>query len=212
MLIQEVRSIRKMKLIVVSNPININNEHSIVCSLFENGLEYFHLRKPDLTLNELDAYIKLIPKKHHNKIVLHSHHQLALEYELKGIHFTQKNPYSQWDGLQENLQLSASFHSIEELEMADPVFKYVFLSPVFDSISKEGYKSPFDHFEIKNILANRTKGVEIIALGGVDTQNINTVIELGFEGVAILGAIWNSKEPIKSFVLLKAVKHSLINN
>jgi thiamine-phosphate pyrophosphorylase len=193
-----------MKLIVISNPVNLNNEHDLLCSLFEAGLDLFHLRKPGLTYEELERYIQLIPQQHRNRVILHSHHQLTVEYKLKGIHFTAHDPYIGSDIFPAELQRSASLHSLEEIKNVNPDFKYVFLSPVFDSISKAAYKSKFDLEELKSsALLRRGTGVEIIALGGIDEHTIAEAISFGFKGVAVLGAVWMSDDPLKKFKELK---------
>lgn len=161
-----------MKLIVISNPVNLNNEHVILCSLFEAGLECFHVYKPLFSKEEIQNYIQGIPSVYHSKIVLHS------EY--------------------------FKFHSLKELEECKEKYEYAFLSPVFDSISKQGYKGKFDLQELKNSpLLRREAGGEIIALGGIDEYTIAEAISVGFKGVAVLGAVWMSDDPLKKFKELK---------
>ena len=75
-----------MKIIVISNPVNINGEFEFLNQLFSLGLEYFHIRKPGFNYSDLRNYIKDIPSKYHNRIILHSHFELLNEFELKGIH------------------------------------------------------------------------------------------------------------------------------
>jgi len=204
-----------MKLILISNPFNLNNEHLLLSSLFENGLEYFHLRKPDHSYEELKGYLERIPQQYHNKIVLHSHHQLANEYNVKGIHFTQKIPYTKNEELnnRSGLQKSISCHTIDELKNLDQVFDYAFISPVFESISKPGYTASFQLSELKEYLINKTKKVELIALGGVKEETIPKAVDMGFDGVAVLGAMWESINPIEVFkklnnrVMLNLIQH-----
>ncbi len=199
MSIREVKFIRNMKLIVISNPINLNNEHALLCSLFESGLEYYHLRKPDFTVNEVEEYIQQIPQQYLNKVVLHSHHQLAIKYKVKGVHFTHKNPYKRSDNFPTNMHRSASFHSLEELKNTESIFQYVFLSPVFDSISKKNHKTKIDKTALKFLLEHKTNKPEKIALGGINEHTISEAMEMGFDGIAVLGAIWMSGEPVKKF-------------
>ena len=47
-----------MKLIVISNPENIPNETERVSALFENGLEIFHVHKPNSSDLEIQNYIQ----------------------------------------------------------------------------------------------------------------------------------------------------------
>ena len=70
---------------------------------------------------------------------------------------------------------------------------YCFLSPIFDSISKEGYKANFDKLELKEFLAKDRK-TKVIALGGLTEENYLEVLELGFDGGAFLGSVWNKYE------------------
>jgi thiamine-phosphate pyrophosphorylase len=67
----------------------------------------------------------------------------------------------------------------------------VTLSPVFDSISKGGYKAGFPE-EI--LIGAADKGFidnKVVALGGISSSNIQSVKKLGFGGVAVLGTVWN---------------------
>ena len=91
------------------------------------------------------------------------------------------------------------FHSLDELHFCRKEYEYAFLSPIFDSISKKNYKSKFDLNEVKQVV----EGKNIIALGGIDEDKIETCRELGFAGVAVLGAIWNSENPIEKFLRIK---------
>jgi len=191
-------------IIVISNPIAIADEQAIIQQLFDEGLEIFHIRKKEFSENEMRTFIEQIPEKYFCKIVLHSHYNLAKEYNLKGIHvdIDFKSELS-------NGTLSVSFHSLDEIEKFDRKFDYGFLSPVFDSISKEGYKSKFDFSALKTYLVNRKvvnngtgKGL-LIALGGIDENKIEKVKELGFSGIALLGAIWQSEYPLEKFKRIK---------
>lgn len=93
------------------------------------------------------------------------------------------------------------FHSIKELEGCNEKYDYAFLSPIFNSISKAGYKSNYDLRVIKGFLKNRNE--KIIALGGIDEDKIDAVKNLGFQGIALLGAIWQSENPVEKFKRIK---------
>jgi hypothetical protein len=164
-----------MKLIVISPPSVVSNEHQIVNSLFENGLEIFHIHKPDFSKQESNNFIQQIPSKYYNQIALHS--------------------------------AFPKFHSIQELQGSPPEggswggASYAFLSPIFDSISKREYKSKF--LNVKSELISAISGKNIIALGGIDEDKIEICRARGFSGVAVLGAIWNSTNPVEKFKRIK---------
>ena len=56
--------------------------------MFEHGLESLHIKKPGFSKKQLKKYIDLIPLKHHNKIIIHSHYSLAFKYNVKGLHLS----------------------------------------------------------------------------------------------------------------------------
>ncbi len=183
-------------IILISNPAPVKDEHEIIRQLFNEGLEVFHLRKKEYPESKLRTFIENIPEEHWEKIVLHSHYYLAAEYGLKGIHV----PVT-YRGEAPCGTLSVSFHTLEEIQKSELPFDYGFLSPVFDSISKDGYKSRFNSAEAKLFLKNRNE--KIIALGGMDEDKIETVRNMGFSGIALLGAVWQSEHPVEKFKRIK---------
>lgn len=158
-----------MKLIVISSPISVNNEQQIINSLFEEGLEIFHVYKPGFSDKEIKDFTSQISTKYQAKVFLHS------------------------DFLK--------FHSLDELKNHKGKYEYAFLSPIFNSISKQGYKSNFDLNEVKE----KIKEENIIALGGIDEDKIEACRELGFAGVAVLGSVWKNSDPVGKFKSLKAL-------
>ncbi len=196
-----------MKVVVISSTeISSSREIELMKQLFNEGLETFHLRRPTYDYKKMRDYLNRIPEEFHNKIVIHSHPKLALKYNLKGIHVTskvRKSKFKFWYlkrfviNKKRHLTVSTSMHHMSHLDQADPIFNYVFLSPIFDSISKKDYQSGFNEFTLRKAL-EKTK-YSVYALGGIELKNIDKVKEYGFAGCALVGAIWTSKEPIESF-------------
>ncbi len=79
-------------------------------------------------------------------------------------------------------------HSIEQLDQSEN-FDYVTLSPIFDSISKPGYKSAFN---LENI-SRYIRGKKVVALGGVTPDKFPALRDAGFFGAAMLGHFWQQK-------------------
>ncbi len=44
---------------------------------------------------------------------------------------------------------------------------------------------------------------KVIALGGVNIEKIEQVMDMGFDGMALLGGIWKSGNPIAQFKNIK---------
>lgn len=199
-----------MKLILISPPKNIAHEHSIVEAILKSGLEDFHLRKPDFSYEEMELYIRQISVEFRSKIILHSHHQLAIGNKLKGVHYTSSNPFEEEKAFPENIQESASFHSLDELKAINPRFKYVFLSPIFDSISKNDLKAKFEKEDLYNALEAKESNTEVIALGGINEDTVYDTLEIGFDGVAVLGIVWQANNPLKAYSQMAEIREAII--
>ncbi len=183
---------------------------TLVNDMLRSEVDFFHIRKPDLDEKGMREFIKGIDESYHYKIMINSHYNLIQEFDLAGIHLNKKS-LSRLTLAEESHQchieplllegqtikinnqlpnhLSYSAHSFKELTLLPFKTDYVMLSPIFDSISKKGYTSAFaNHDELmKNIsITDR----QIIALGGMTPDRIDTIQSLGFKGYAMLGGYW----------------------
>ncbi len=200
-----------MNLVVVSSPHKFESELKLIPQLFDLGLETFHLRKPKFSYSTLNRYLKNFPKEHLNKVVVHSHHRLALQYNLKGVHITEKKKRKKVSTaiklkllkfFKKNIIVTTSFHSVNDLLLDKKNYEYVFLSPIFQSISKKNYGTAFSEETLKKVLSKTHH--KVVALGGINSQNIIKAAELEFSGVAVLGALWEEeKYPVKIFVEIR---------
>jgi thiamine-phosphate pyrophosphorylase len=183
-----------LKTIIISTPDHVANEADVIQGLIDDGFETIHLRKPDWTKVELLALIKQIKPSNYKKLVIHQHYDLIEKYNLKGIHFTEKyrNELSdiQIKGLatvlkRRGMTLSTSFHNFDDLNEYGKYFDYAFLSPVFDSISKQAYQSKFSLETLKIGLSKIQTKTAVYALGGITAENVHLLVGVGFEGNAL---------------------------
>ncbi len=176
-----------MKLILITSPTYFVEEDKIITSLFEEGLDILHLRKPDTAPMYAERLLTLIPEQYHKRIVVHGHFYLKEEFRLKGIHLNLRNPNApdHYKG-----HISCSCHSLEEVKERKRNYDYVFMSPVFDSISKQDYNAQYSPEEIKKAHKQGIIDKKVYALGGIDVHNIKEVKKYGFVGAGVMGAIW----------------------
>lgn len=177
-----------MKLILMTTPYFFVEEHQILNALFDEGLDILHLRKPNTEPVYSERLLTLIPECYRKRIVVHDFFYLKNEYKLKGIHLNHRNPElpPKYKG-----HISCSCHTPEEVMLHKKKCDYVFLSPIFDSISKEDYSSTFTKADLQVLARQKVIDRKVMALGGVDLENMATVKALGFGGAVILGDIWN---------------------
>ena len=200
-----------MHQIILSYPTPINNELERVNQLLaDDTIDYFHLRKPDFDYQQMKDYLNQIEEDLHYKINIHSNYALIAEFDLAGINLNKKalNQLVYIDEVdkcfiqplvvnQRKIEVNRitpnsitySGHSIQEINHLSFDIDYAFLSPIYDSISKNNYKSKFeDKNKLKQELAQTTK--KIIALGGITTDKIADLKTIGFYGYAQLGNFW----------------------
>jgi len=184
-----------MELIVLSNPEAIANEAKIINQLFEAGMTRFHLRKPGWSDHQCLDLLKDIDPAFHPHIALHQHYAIANEISTKRLHYPEKHRFDSSEAeiiklKQEGFTCSTAMHELTALPHLT-AFDYVFFSPVFDSISKPGYESKLAKgFILQKVNAQPA----VIALGGVDAQNIRQIRQMQFDGAAVLGTIWKQPE------------------
>ncbi|MBN8703372.1 MAG: thiamine phosphate synthase [Bacteroidetes bacterium] len=198
-----------MQLFLVTSEHQQIRESEVVNELFRNGLEKLHIRKPLASEDDLKILVSAIDSDFYSRISIHSHHHLANEFGLGGIHYTEKdraNLNSANLFAKGNISISTSLHTLAEIEDVHG-FDYYFFSPVFKSITKDNYLPRFSVEEIKKSLGKTSK--QLIALGGIDTNTIEKLQGINFIGAAVLGAIWNSSNPVKSFIELKKIADTI---
>lgn len=191
-----------MKLIVITTPQFFEGEVAAVASLFQNGLEILHLRKPEASAKEIEHFLRQLPMEYMSRIVTHKQFQLASTFGLKGIHLNGRNPQvpTGYTG-----HISCSCHSLEEVLRHKPDCDYVFLSPIYDSISKEGYSSAYSSDVLRKAQQTGIVDSKVMALGGINLEHLAEIESLGFGGAVLLGDIWQriGEDFIGHFLRLK---------
>ena len=176
-----------MKWITITSPEFLSGEAIFIDKLFSQGLDLLHIRKPDAALEAYKRFLLQIPKQWYSRIVLHEHFALAEEFGLHGIHLNRRcsQVLDSFRG-----SISCSCHTLEEVKKQKASKDYVFLSPIFDSISKVGYHAAFSPTLLKQAAMENIIDEKVIALGGITANNIPLVKEWRFGAVAFLGDIW----------------------
>lgn len=181
-------------LILITSEKDMALEKEQLPHFFETGLPLLHVRKPGITAGELRDWLCFFDEEHLRKMVLHQHHQLAEDFPVKGIHIKEDLRLNLYDTegyikkfRSKGCSISASFHDPQKLRNESTHFDYVFLSPVFASLSKQGYSGQY--FRVQHLSGR------IIALGGIKKDNIIEAEALGYQGVAVLGAVWLAENP-----------------
>jgi thiamine-phosphate pyrophosphorylase len=193
------------RLLVITAPQALPDEPRLLTELLAAGLARLHLRKPGWPAAQVEALIQALPAPFWARLVLHGHPDLVRRYALGGLHLTasQRAAASRRPRLLPGQTLSTSFHSLAEIGQHRRRYDYVFLSPIFDSISKAGYAGNFDLVLVQSFLqklASRPSyQPQVLALGGITPENIALAQQAGFAGAVALGSIWGNPDPVAAW-------------
>jgi len=194
-----------VRLIVISPEAEDAREPAVLAELFSAGLTHYHLRKPAWSRAQLAALLHALPAGLHARIVLHTHHDLAAEFALGGLHHRDQSSHSECHPIGGTLLPSVrlrsrAVHSLSALRDSLDDYDRLLVSPVFNSISKPGHGPSADFVlaDLKSILS-LPRRAEVMALGGIDLARIPACHDYGFDGVAVLGAVWQASDPVHAF-------------
>lgn len=185
-------------ILVITPELIVPNETDTINQMFQEGLDLLHIRKPWLSRNEMIEFITQIDEPFHSQLVLHTHYDLGKEFNISRFHFREIDRKEEvYKPFAEDNIISTSVHDITTYNTLDKEWEYAFISPFFPSISKKGYG--MDSTIKEEIKHRNNPDVKLIALGGINQDNIHEVFEAETDGAALLGAIWENEDPLKVF-------------
>lgn len=184
-------------IIIITPEKMVPNETEIINVLFQEGLDLLHIRKPFINSEEMMDFFQKINPEFHHQLVLHNHYHLAGDLNISRLHFREVDRQNNLFSSFTDKIISTSVHDIETFNELSEEWNYAFISPVFPSISKKGYGK--DSNILNEIEKRDNSNVKLFALGGIHENNINEVLNSNADGVALLGAIWESDNPLQIF-------------
>lgn len=193
-----------MKLIVVTAPTFFVEEDKIITALFEEGLDILHLRKPETPAMYSERLLTLIPEKYHKRIITHEHFYLQEEFSLMGIHLNTRNSKEPHDY---SGHISCTYHSLDEVQNKKHFYDYLFLSPIYNCITKSGVTSGFTAEELRQAGKSKVIDSRVMALGGITPDNILEIKDYGFGGAVVMGDLWNKFNACTDRDYLEVIRH-----
>lgn len=186
-----------MKLIVITSDKEEKNEVQEIKAMLAQNLFRLHIRKPQWSCEKFIEFLSFFTASEKKKMSVHSHFEAALQVGVGGVHCTHRVTEEQQDRLvrqcAESVRfISKSCHSILEVQQAQTC-DYVFLSPVFRSLSKPCLEAAFCLDQLKESFVGLQ--TQVFALGGVMPKHLPVLRQCYFSGAATLGYIWNAGTP-----------------
>lgn len=164
-----------MKLLIATSQQFFVEENAILEAMFEEGLDYLHLCKPDSDPIFCERLLTLLNKKWHKRIVTDDHFYLKDEYDLRGIHLTKRHPElpKGYDGLH-----TRSCFTIEEIDYWKKRCNYVIAENIDDEL--------LHRYKMAGVIDNKVFAHQLRTL-----DDIKKFRDAGFGGVVLENALWD---------------------
>ena len=184
-----------MRIVVISPEGSDPREVPALGGMLAAGLGRYHVRKPSWGEGRLGDWLLALPAPWRASLILHQHHGLARALGLGGIHDRDGGPPSPGAA-------SRSCHDLDSLRRAMGSCPQALFGPVFASLSKPGHgpAPDFPWAALAALLAGPRPGpCSVLAVGGVTAARLGRCLEAGFDGAAVMGAVWGAPDPVLAF-------------
>lgn len=164
--------------------------------------------EPELIGSELEAKIQtaIALGKHFNaQLFINDHWQLAIKYDAFGGHLGQEDlAVADLAAIQSaGLALGISSHSYFELLLAHQYSpSYIALGHIFPTTTKQMPSAPQGLAKLKHYVALLQDHYPLVAIGGIDLENLVEVKATGVGNIAVVRAITKALDPVAAFAAL----------
>ena len=174
-----------------------------------SGVTSVQLREKDASPSFLMDYalkLKILLDRYNIPLIINDNLELALEVNAHGVHLGQSDgsPELASKRLGAEKYLGLSIETEDDLLRANKcVINYVAASAVFPTPHKNNIRT---HWGLKGLrnLAGRSLH-PIIAIGGIDEQNLRDMLAAGAKGIAVIGALHDAENPAKQAFTLRKI-------
>lgn len=179
----------------------------------EGGATFVQIREKNLSYEEFKTEAKEIfslCKEYKVPFVVNDNVKLAMEIDADGVHVGQSdmNCSEVRSLIGKDKILGVSAQTVEEAVLAEKNgADYLGVGAVFKTSSKDdAVEVPFS---VLKEICNSVK-IPVVAIGGINLQNISELADSGIKGIAVISAIYGQKDILSSTKELKALVKKVI--
>jgi len=182
----------------------------------EGGVKAVQLREKDLPVRELLALaqeLRAITRECGAKLFINDRVDVAVAVDADGVHLGHQSmpPAAVRKAAGKELMIGVSTHNLEEAMAAEAGgADFITFGPIFETPSKTEYGAPVGIKALKELI--NYINVQIFAIGGIKSGNIERVVASGASGIAMISAILSApdiKEAAAMFVQAATVLNRL---
>jgi thiamine-phosphate pyrophosphorylase len=165
------------------------------------GCRWVSVREKDLPADEQIALARSlapIAQRYGARLTLHGDADVARTAGVDGVHLAAAGDAATARAvLGPRALVGISIHSAAKAAVLDPrVVDYAIAGPAFLTASKPGYGPALGPNGLAAIC--RAAPVPVVAIGGIEAENVGDVIKAGAAGVAVMGSVMRSAAPDKT--------------
>jgi thiamine-phosphate pyrophosphorylase len=170
----------------------------IVTAVLNAGCRWISVREKDLPDAEQFALVQeLLPIAQDFRAVLTLHGTIAVAQAsgAGGVHLgADSDPSGARAATASGLLIGISVHGIGQVRAIDPaIVDYAIAGPVFVSQSKPGYGPALGPTGLRGLIGEAR--TPVIAIGGIEPDNVTDVIAAGAAGIAVMGGVMRAADP-----------------
>lgn len=168
------------------------NDEEIVSAAIEGGAKIIQLRDKDSTtkvLFEKARNIRRICREAKILLIINDHLDIAMAVDADGVHLGQEDmPIDVAKKLMPDKIIGVSTHTLREALLAQKEgADYINIGPIFPTKTKNNVDKFLGPDIISNICSHVT--IPFTVMGGINMDNIGTVLEKGARKIAIVSGI-----------------------
>ncbi len=142
---------------------------------------------------EIAKRLRKLTEEYGATFIVNDRVDLALAVDADGVHVGQEDLPAEvvreiFDGI-----VGVSAHTVEEAKKAERYADYLGVGPVFATKTKRDAKEPIGLEGLRRIV--EAVSVPVVAIGGINRDNVLEVLKTGVSGVAVISAIAGAKNP-----------------
>ncbi len=167
--------------------------------LNEGGARVVQLREKDLSPSEFYAEAVAamqVARARGVKLIINDRVDIALAVRADGVHLGQTDlpPAVARRLLGREAIIGFSTHTLEQAIIAAELpVDYIALGPIFKTSTKKASELPVGLVELHRV-REAIGAVPLVAIGGINSENCQTIIDAGADAVALISALWTSPD------------------
>ncbi len=162
----------------------------------EAGVRVIQFREKRMSTRrmfEIAKKLRRLTEEYDATLIINDRVDLALAVGADGVHVGQEDLPAEavreiFDGI-----VGVSAHTVEEAKKAERFADYLGVGPVFGTKTKRDAKEPIGIEGLRKIV--RSVSVPVVAIGGINRNNVLEVLKAGVAGVAVISAIAGAEDP-----------------